>query len=190
MSVVLPNHPAGAVARHRPADFRRGGNSDAARPAHRDKRDVHEHTTAPNSGLQDLSKFVALPDPSVSAEAVSAPGQGFDASTPLAYFLGSQARPALGTAPFYDEPPSARSHPNEKAVGPSSATIVGLERSLHCFMESLRKVEPLMLSGIALKVKRPPGRGDSWGRWRVIVALSGAASFSPPAESFLSEFWG
>lgn len=53
--------------------------------------------------------------------------------------LSPQALPALGPAPLDDESSAARSHADEEAVCPSSATVVGLERSLHCSLESLPK---------------------------------------------------
>lgn len=70
---------------------------------------------------------------------------------------------------------------------PSSATIVGLERSLHCLLDSLRKVEPRMLSGIAARVKIRP----LWPRFdlfrHAIVSSSRGVSFGPSLESFSSE---
>ena len=72
-------------------------------------------------------------------------------------------------------------------MGPSSATIVGLERSLHLFMESLRKVELAMLSGIVEIVKS--GCSDesvSGGAMLLLVPLAGR--FSCPMPSFLSGY--
>jgi hypothetical protein len=67
--------------------------------------------------------------------------------------LGPEALPSFGTTSLDHESSAARSHADEEAVGPSSAAIVRLERSLHCFWNPLRKVEPAMLSGIASIVK-------------------------------------
>ena len=67
--------------------------------------------------------------------------------------LGAEALPSLGAASLDHESPPARSHADEEAVRPSSAAIIRLERSLHCFWNPLRKVEPAMLSGIRSIVK-------------------------------------
>lgn len=66
---------------------------------------------------------------------------------------GRETLPSFGAAPLDHESAAARPHADEEAVGPSPATIVWLERSLHCFCGPLRKVEPWMLSVNASTVK-------------------------------------
>lgn len=103
--------------------------------------------------------------------------------------LGAEALPSLGPASFDHESPAARSHADEEAVGPSSAAIVRLERSLHCFWNPLRKVEPVMLSGIVCIVKtRHFLRVVRCGR-RVMVGVSSGA-ISCPIPSLLSRLPG
>ena len=59
--------------------------------------------------------------------------------------LCAQTLPSLGATPLDHQSSSSRSHPDKKSVGSFSTTIVGLERSLHCLMESSRKVELFIL---------------------------------------------
>ena len=70
--------------------------------------------------------------------------------------LGSETLPSLGPTSLDHESAPARSHADEKTVCPSSASIVRLERSLHCFWDPLRKVEPMMLSVNVFVVKTCP----------------------------------
>jgi len=109
--------------------------------------------------LQNDSKLVTLPDAAIPAEAGATKGHGRLPSALRGVprrggrFLGPEALPSFGATSLDHESSAARSHADEEAVGPSSAAIVRLERSLHCFWNPLRKVEPAMLSGIAPIVK-------------------------------------
>ena len=67
-------------------------------------------------------------------------------------------------------------------MGPSSATIVGLERSLHGFLESLRKVRPLMLPDGVLIVKVDRFLAPFSASWRAMVETSRGANFLPDTE--------
>jgi len=98
-------------------------------------------------------------------------------------FLGRETLPSLGTAPLDHESAAPRSHADEEAVSPSSAAIVGLERSLHCFWNPLRKVEPVMLSVNGLGVKMLSLSAPGEGVGRVIVGvLSEQTSCPTPAR--------
>lgn len=137
----------------------------------------------PASGLQDGAKLIALPDPPVPAESGVTGGHlGQWALLRASGFLRPQTLPALGPAPLDDESPAPRSHADEEAVCPSSATIVGLERSLHCSLESLPKVRTCDVIGYSRD--RQNGllpRGEPGGR-RVMVAVSREANFLPDTE--------
>ena len=91
---------------------------------------------------------------------------------------------ALGAPPLDHEPSSLRPHSDEEAVGPSSVTIVGLKRSLHCLMESLRKVEPGMLSGIRSPVKRAHFLRASWNSAVLSLRVSRGEHLARPSLAF------
>jgi hypothetical protein len=55
------------------------------------------------------------------------------AATPVSRESGREAMTALGAAALDHEPAALRTHAHQKAVSPSPAAVVGLERSLHCF---------------------------------------------------------
>ena len=74
-------------------------------------------------------------------------------------------------------------------MGPSSTTIVGLKRSLHCLLGSLRKVEPRMLSGIAPPVKIGPIQRQFRALWRAIVSSSRGVLFLPLRVPFFEAHW-
>ena len=172
LSVVLPNKAAGAISLNRPPHFRGRRDADSSGPfGGGDYGDAEQRSSPTSARPQDLGEFFALPDSTVSAEppAVGSPTllDGIPKET-----LGPQALPAFGAASLNHQSSPSRSHADEKAVGPSSATIIGLERSLHCFMESLRKVEPAMLSGIERIVKRCGSRAPFPRGRRVMVRAS------------------
>ena len=93
--------------------------------------------------------------------------------------LGAEALPSLGAASLDHESAAPRSHADEEAVSPSSAAIIRLERSLHCFWNPLRKVEPAMLSVIASIVKTSLFSGVFHGGSRVMVDTSSGATSCP-----------
>lgn len=140
-SVAFPDEATGAISLHRPADLGGGGNSNAPGSMRGNNGGTEKGGGAATSGLQDGAELIALPDPPVPAESGATGGHlGQLGLLWASGFLRPQALPALGPAPLDDESPASRSHADEEAVCPSSATIVGLERSLHCFLESLPKV--------------------------------------------------
>lgn len=140
-SIVLPHQAAGTISLHRTADLGGGGNSNAPGPTRGNDGGAEKRGDAAASSLEDGAELIAFPNPPVPAESGATGGHWSQCA--LASGLGvlrPQALPALGPAPLDDESPAPRSHADEEAVCPSSATIVGLERSLHCFLESLPKV--------------------------------------------------
>lgn len=98
--------------------------------------------------------------------------------------LGAEALPSFGAASLDHKSSAARSHAHEEAVSPFSAAIVRLERSLHCFWDPLRKVEPAMLSGIHSVVKSSLFWGVARGGSRVIVPVSRGAALCPIPSLF------
>lgn len=83
---------------------------------------------------------------------------------------GREAMPALGPATLDHESATLGPHANEESMSPSAVAIIGLERSLHCVIGSLRKVEPVMLSGNRARVKTRASDDRSRGPGRVMVA--------------------
>lgn len=124
---------------------------------------------APKSPLLRIRR--SRPKRALPGDICKSPGSG---GVPLGCgrSLGGEALPSLGAASLDDESSAARSHADEEAVSPSSATIVRLERSLHCFWDPLRKVEPAMLSGIHSIVKSGHFSEVSREGSRVIVPVS------------------
>jgi hypothetical protein len=124
---------------HRSADLGGSGNSNTPGPWRGNNGGTKKGGGAATPSLQDGAKLIALPNPPVPAESGVTGGQlGQWVALGLGV-LRPQTLPALGPAPLYDESPAPRSHADEEAVCPSSTTIVGLERSLHCSLESLPK---------------------------------------------------
>ena len=184
---MLSNDPLRAISFDRTADSCRRRNAYPPRPFRGCECDTQNRRGSPTPGPEDGGEGATFPDPAVPTEASGAGERRTAGGGSLVDDgLHSQALPALGASSLDHQSAPARSHTDEEPVGPSSAAIVGLERSLHCLMESLRKVEPAMLSGIARKVKtgrfwRALSRGLACYR----CGLSGAAN-SCPAESAFS----
>lgn len=98
---------------------------------------------------------------------------------------GPEALPAFGTPSLDHESSAARAHAYEEAVSLSPATIVRLERSLHCLMESLRKVELVILSVNRRIVKRRSLFRPFCGGLHAMVRSFAERTFLP-TESFFA----
>ena len=183
---MLPDQSSRAVSLDRTAHLDRRGDPDATGSLRRGQRDAHEGGGAAVARLEERGEVGALADPPITTEG-RAPGRlrasaGHCGRGPR---LSPQALTSLGAATLDHQAAAPRPHANEEAVSPSPATIVGLERSLHCFWNPLRKVEPRMLSGIAPIVKTsrvlPPTRVV---RRVIVVSLCGASSCPKPSPAF------
>lgn len=139
-SVAFPHQASGSVSLHGSTHLGGSGNSNAPGPLRGNDGGTKKRGGAATPSLQDGAKLIALPNPPVPAESGVTGGQlGQWVALGPRGFLRPQTLPALGPTPLDDESPAPRSHADEEAVCPSSATIVGLERSLHCYLESLPK---------------------------------------------------
>jgi len=187
LSVILSNEAARPVPLHRATDPGGGRNANPAPAPGRHQGNVDERGGSAATGAQDLAEFRALSDASIPAQS-SRDSPGLDLGrqyVPDLRALRPQALPTLGPTPLDHQATAPRSHADEEAMGPSSATIVGLERSLHCLLESLRKVEPRMLSGIPPIVKIALIRGPFREPRHAIVSSSRGVLFVPPPSPFL-----
>lgn len=196
---MLPDEAPRSISQDGAADLHRSRNSYPPRSSRRHYGDTEKGGRPATPDLQNGSKIVTLEDSPFAAEASATTGAtwGHEQSPRAAWpwsprpgrSLGPEALPSLGAASFDHESSAARSHADEEAMSPSSAAIVRLERSLHCFWDPLRKVEPVMLSGIASVVKtRLVGAAGRAGG-RVMVNTSSGGNSLPDTEPDFKALW-
>jgi hypothetical protein len=187
LTVVLPDQSSGAVSLHCAPHLDRSRDSNASRTGGGHQGYAHQRRGPSAPRFQYRGELGALPDAPVAAESgATRRAAACHWRGPGARWLRPEALPALGAAPLDHEPAAPRSHADQKAVRPSSATIVGLERSLHCLWNPLRKIEPPMLSTIVPIVKTRPPSEAIRGGWRVMVVSSRGANFLPDTEPCVS----
>ena len=153
LTVEFPNLSANPISNHRIPNTDRGRNADPPATDRLNRHDGQSRSCASATVFQNGRKLGAFPDSPVLAEACAFRRMPLAHTPPYVARLDGKLMATLGAAPLDHQSPAFRPHPDQEAMSPSSVAIVGLERSLHCFIESLPKVEPVILSVIRSGVK-------------------------------------